>query len=461
MPPPLFDEMQIANALRCDALPALERLARSSSLRDGAVARFDRDEPPPYVSSTEDEDEDMPYPALDHANSTMSDALNRLLDEPLDDDQRDGAAWDVANQARAYSPGARYDMEVKLERDRVRRWTDTKASADMRDYFVQLGPAKKGHAGRERVNIIARRNIKRCWQKLGVWNPDWGIPDRANPQPNDNTYRWKWPWQHGDAAAEWRPGTKKMSLNSRHPVTRALRLRQGLCRSESSPVLPRSHLGEDASASQAESFITSRPWFVFAVEACEEGVRYSRLPDVKTKRLYKGSIAANVMELWKERGDWKAGWRDPHGGNILIGWKWPHESPSPEPEDLSGLDDLATFELTPSEVDALEAVPPPSPPTPRPVYVPPAEPPTPMFGWGPQGPPPAAPEEAIKQSSAVPDEPIEQPPLRLRRRRQQLPAQPVRRSARIAAMTANRPPTPRVSKPPARRRGRPRKNTAR
>jgi hypothetical protein len=62
MPPPLFDDMQIANALRNEALPALERLAQSSSLQDRALARFDRAEPPPYVSSTEDDDEDMPYP---------------------------------------------------------------------------------------------------------------------------------------------------------------------------------------------------------------------------------------------------------------------------------------------------------------------------------------------------------------------------------------------------------------
>jgi hypothetical protein len=68
-------------------------------------------------------------------------------------------------------------------------------------------------------------------------------------------------------------------------------------------------------------------------------------------------------------GDWKPEWRDQRSGNTLIGWKWRHESPSPEPEDLSGLEDLATFELTPSEVDALEAVPPPSPPTPQP-YIP-------------------------------------------------------------------------------------------
>jgi hypothetical protein len=162
----------------------------------------------------------------------MADALNHFLDGPLRDDELDRAAGELANQGRAYSPGARYDMEAPLEMERVKSWLWKKASADTRDFFVQLGPAAKGRAGRERVNIIVRGNIKRRWQKLGVGNPDWGIPGRANRQPNDNTYAWKWPWQHGDAAAEWRPGTEKMSLNARHPVVRALRLRQGLRRGE-------------------------------------------------------------------------------------------------------------------------------------------------------------------------------------------------------------------------------------
>jgi hypothetical protein len=459
--------MQIVNALRNEALPALERLAQSSSLQERALARFDRDEPPPYVSSTEDDEEDMPYPALDPADSAMPDALNRFLDEPLRDDELDRAAGELANQWRVYSPGARYDMEAPLEKARVERWIWRMANPDTKDFFVQLGPAAKGRAGRERVNIIVRRNIKRRWQKLGVWNPDWGIPGRANPEPEDNTYAWKWPWQHGDAAAEWRPGTEKMSLNARHPVVRALRLRQGLRRGEHSPVPPRSHLEKDASASQAESFIISRPWFMFAVECKEESQRHIRLPDRKTMRLYKGSTVGNIREFWEERGDWKADWKDPRGGQkakILVGWKWRHESPSPEPEDLSGLNDLATLELTPSEVDALEAVRPPSPPTPQPVYIPPTDSQHPLFGWSPNAPPQAT-QKAVEQLPPPPplpaaDNPIQQSPPRHRRRRQQPPAQPLRRSARIAAMNAKRQSPPPASKPPARPRGRPRKKKA-
>lgn len=41
-------------------------------------------------------------------------------------------------------------------------------------------------------------------------------------------------------------------------------------------------------------------------------------------------------------------WRD-SDGDVLIGWKWPHESPSPEPDNLAGVQDMAGLELTPSE----------------------------------------------------------------------------------------------------------------
>lgn len=445
MPPPLLDGMQIANALRNEALPALERPAGRP--RDSALARFERDEPPPYVSSTEDEDEDEYAARLAPASvdGTVLDELHRHLDEPLDDDQRHRAGWQLK---RTYCPGTRYDEELKLETGRVESWVRVKASDRTREYFLQYGPARKGRAGRERVNIIARRNIRRRWQKLGVWNPEWGIPGRANgPKPNDDTCTWEWRWQSGDAAAEWRDG-----LNPQHPITRALRLRQGLFRSEHSPVLPRSHLEADTSVSQAESFVTSRPWFMFALEISENHQRYSRLP-FKAKQIWRSS--KSITELWKERGDWKTEWRT-RSGETLIGWKWRHESPSPEPEDLSTLEDLATLELTPSEADALEAVPPPSPDTPRPTYVPPASSRRGSGLFGLDRPhaasPPLPQEEALPQEEeALPqEEVVEQPPRKRRPRRQQPTSQALRRSKRIADIAAHHatPPSP-VSRPGA------------
>ncbi|KAG7285868.1 hypothetical protein NEMBOFW57_008162 [Staphylotrichum longicolle] len=364
--------------MRNDALPALERLAGNSSLRDRALSRFDRDEPPPYVSSTEDEDENEfeIVPQLDPD-------INHLLDEPLDDRELNEAAWTLVTGTSAYHPGTRYNDEAEFERHRIEMWA-RRASNATREFFVQYGPERKGRAGRERINIIARRNIRRRWQKLGVWNPEWGIPDRKNdPQASDKTWDWKWPWQHGDAAAEWKRGDYwAMVRNPRHPITRALELRRGLRRSAHSPMPPRSHLKGDFSASQAESFIISRPWFMFKVEASEQRERRHRL-SLEMSRRYNASKPPALKDRWEEREDWKPEWRDRSSGNTLIGWKWRHESPSPEPEDLSALEDLAALDLTPSEVDALEAIPPPSPPTPEPVYDPSARPGTGLLASGP------------------------------------------------------------------------------
>lgn len=344
--------------------PALERVAQNPSLHDKHLERFNRDEASRDMSLSEDKNEGvlLDFPASACAERALLDELKDLLDQPLDDFETDLAAWTLEGELRIYCPGARYDMELKHETDRVTRWAAVEASNDTRQYFVQWGPASEGHAGPERVNIIARRNIRRRWEKLGVWNPAWGIPGRTNPQPNDETRTWKWPWQHGEAAAEWRSG-KPMLVNSRHPSVRALKLYRGRRRSEYAVVSPCSRLDDDASASRAESFIISRPWFMFAVKTSEAMQRHDRLPDEIGRDW--NSPSEDVKELWKERGDWKAGWQDPRGGKdgkVFIGWNWPHESPEPDPEDLSCLEDLATLELTPSEVEALEAVRPPSPP---------------------------------------------------------------------------------------------------
>lgn len=71
---------------------------------------------------------------------------------------------------------------------------------------------------------------------------------------------------------------------------------------------------------------------------------------------------ANVTARWKEKGFWKDSWSNnlPQSKDWrdLPGWKWRHESASPEPPDP---DDM---EFTPSEIDAMEAIRPPTPPPP-------------------------------------------------------------------------------------------------
>lgn len=72
-----------------------------------------------------------------------------------------------------------------------------------------------------------------------------------------------------------------------------------------SPVIPRSRLGKDASASQAESFITSRPWFMFEVENKEMTERRFRVSTDAWRAYSNTAQPPSVDGLWMERGEWK------------------------------------------------------------------------------------------------------------------------------------------------------------
>ncbi|KAF2457521.1 hypothetical protein BDY21DRAFT_371707 [Lineolata rhizophorae] len=437
--PPLFDHEQINNALQNEALPVLAQFADNSSLRGRALRRFDRDEPPPYVSSTDDDEEYVP--SLGFGGDALLDQFKDLMNSPLDGDERTSVVHALHSSGKVYDPGERYRKEARMEEERVRSFRRRlRPSSAEAEKFLDF----KGRAGEERLNILVRRNIKRRWLKLGVWNPQWGIPNRRNnAQPNDDTSTWRWRWQHGSSAAEWTISPTPIATNLHHPIIRAVLLRQGLHRDEYTPVPPRSHLRDDSSASQAESFILSRPWVIYFIELLEERERFFRIPWQKS-RFYREPLGKHVIDQWKLRGDWRKDWVDPDDGGFAPGWKWRHESPSPEPEDLTPLNTM-DMEFTPSEVDALDAIPPPSPPPrPRsPYYFPPGDPRRPR-GTGifasPPPPPNIPPAPANPTDELEGPEPSEQLPLPRQRRRRQRGEnllQPPRRSARIAAMKAN------------------------
>ena len=335
--PPFHHPLQIPAALRNQAIPALEYLAANNDARNSMLSRFERDEPPPYVSSTESEefDDGLLTPQPD----TLPEELQTIVDQPLD--QREKAK--IAHNLGSWVDGAsRYRAEARLEEFRLTRYMN-------HNLF-------RGEYGKRRLRIMIRHNIKRRWSKLGVWNPEWGIPGRLNEQPEDEDIEWMWKWEH-DITGEHQHG--------KHLVRRALDLRQNLRRGETCPVQPHSHLQLDATASQAESFIISRPWFTWNLDVSEESSRIFRLP---LKYQHGVSALKNVGERWKKRGDW----RERDLGHLrpspVYSWKWRHESPSPEPEDLSPLTyikdsplDAIDVDFTPSETDAFEAFPPPSP----------------------------------------------------------------------------------------------------
>lgn len=337
--PPHFDIVQVQDAVRLQALPALERFAAHPD-----VHRFDRDEsPPPYVSSeSEDEDEAAFHPALEADDSIST---SDLLYAPLSEAEQVSAATIAQTSFRAYSPGARFRDEAAKEHERlVCFWRNEPSNSRAKDF---LGGRERPHV-QQRYSVIVRRNIRKRWEKLGVWNPQWGIPGRLNPQANDDTYGWRWKWQDSAAAQRSYPFS-----DAKHPTRRAIHLRQNLHYGEHTLPTPHARLEENAAASQAESFIISRPWFLHHIEMAEEIERRNRMPTQRFQT-HHGEV---VRERWKARGD--VGSRQ-----LGLGWKWRHESPSPEPEDLTPLNtaSMEGMEFTPSEKDALEDVPPPDSP---------------------------------------------------------------------------------------------------
>lgn len=334
-------------------MPDLQDMANNQELLEQVrERRFNRDEPPPYRSPTPDEGHGGEYggnpalwPQTGRSDAEIEDTISRpLSEEELRKTQHNFESWQSA-----YPPGERYEKEA--EQERMFGITQDPGARDPKIYALLDSSAGPAHA-----EVFARHRIKKRWERLGVWNPDWGIPGRVNEGPRDKTSSWKWSWQ-GDTPED---GADPDCYLPEHPNSRAMHLRQGLSRGQRSPLQPRHSLTADVSKSASESFITSRPWYVFGMDLEEERTRLDRFP--YTERVFpREQHQENVVNRWRESGDWSTRCQP----NLFPGWKWKHESPSPEPEDLRNV------EFTPSEVDAIEAIPPPTPPRARPPPPPP------------------------------------------------------------------------------------------
>ncbi|OAA63345.1 hypothetical protein SPI_03508 [Niveomyces insectorum RCEF 264] len=340
--PPYFDQAQIHAALRNQAIPTLEALAANEDVRNHLLRRFDRSDPPPYVSSTESSLHEMSPPR----ESRLPEDVLEIMERPITDEERNlmvfsyGLGSDLA-------PNYMYLREAKRE---IRRLIH----AGRRMFSYKKGGRREG--------VMARHNIKHRWEKLGIWNPAWGFPGR-NVTPEDAIFKWKWPWQQQNSGDDFISEDAEVQ----QLVRRALQLRQNLRRGEHAPVIPRSHPGPDTSASEGESFLISRPWFLFLVELTEEKIRFDRI-DWDERRRYNYNPRTQVIKWWKERGDWREenreGWSEGEPTDPWGYWKWRHESPSPEPEDMTPIAnnvngnplDAEGMDFTPSEIDDLEMI---------------------------------------------------------------------------------------------------------
>ncbi|KAK7917944.1 hypothetical protein PG985_009818 [Apiospora marii] len=336
-----------------DAVPALEALAANNGLRDLSLRRFEADEPPPYESSTEPEDfghhHDLldpppPAPIAHDSHATFGDVPDdvlQTLERPLSDEEMESIATAAHH---LLSPAEVFYGDALREDERM-----------------PFSESFKGTVGLRRAGLVVRHVLKNRWKKLGVWNDAWGFAGR-NVAPEDRYRDWRWPWerQGADEREAVEAGRKEL-------VLRALRQRQHLRRGEHVPGPAQAHLEPDSSIAQAESFLVSRPWFLFRLERFEDTMRHNRL-DQATRLRHKGRLGPSVKERWQARGEWRREFGLTPGFDIerVTAWKWRHESPSPEPEDLGCItkplqpvslrryhDDLR---FTPSEYDEIEVL---------------------------------------------------------------------------------------------------------
>ncbi|RMD43673.1 hypothetical protein DV735_g1411, partial [Chaetothyriales sp. CBS 134920] len=371
-------------------MPTLQQMEDDPAFQEYRERRFQRDDPPPAYSSHTTTRASTPQ----QLPQTQADIdLNELLARPLSDREINV----LRDMFKSYYPRGRYQQELRMEEARV-----FEAGSTRDENYVSLyrGPDLIGRAGMQRAEIMARHSVKKRWEKLGVWNPEWGFKDGPG----------SWSWDR-----KWRGIKRKFncleleeemaswpSEDEESPNERAIRLylqREGRWSNTLKVVSSGAgNIYNTETIDDREALITSRPWFVWALEAAEEEVKQMRDPKQFMIEAYKPARAI-VTARWKEKGWWKDSWsrKIPEGGGIkrdLVGWKWRHESPSPEPPDLNEPD------FTPSEADAMEAIPPPTPPPPpKPLK---ARPPTwSIFGYTP-GYDPDAPEQQEEQEPPIP-----------------------------------------------------------
>ncbi|KAI0396850.1 hypothetical protein F5Y17DRAFT_455683 [Xylariaceae sp. FL0594] len=301
--------------------------------------------PPPYGLPAASPN---PGPLIDlHIPSRNPDERNvrDVLENPLSDEGVDSIARSLGHMV---TPRYFYLREAHYTESRIDR--------------IPRPEMYQGVEGSRRKGVLVRHCLKRRWEKLGVWNSAWGFAGRRSEARDDFT-RWTWPWQPADAA----DNRDRAFDEAVEVVRRAVLLRRNMLRGEHAPTIPRSRPRPGASVGEGEAFIISRPWFQFQLEVAEETARYDRLTDEEKERSQHSPLK-QVIQWCKERGEWRA---ESDGGRILneelpavASWKWRHESPSPEPEDVPAayearqtpLEVAEELELTPSEVDDLERI---------------------------------------------------------------------------------------------------------
>ncbi|KAG7287132.1 hypothetical protein NEMBOFW57_006637 [Staphylotrichum longicolle] len=169
--PPFLDRAQLQNAIAGRALPALEQLAANPNRLDRSLDnRFERDDPPPYASSSEPEcEEALFHPALAHPEKAVLEEFKEVIQIPLSDCESSRLVGTL-NAIDLYAPGARYRNESRREHELISSFFIREPHGTRAKEFLK---EKRGY---QRRSVVVRHAIRKRWQRLGVWNPDWAFP---------------------------------------------------------------------------------------------------------------------------------------------------------------------------------------------------------------------------------------------------------------------------------------------
>ncbi|TQV93302.1 hypothetical protein IF1G_07880 [Cordyceps javanica] len=241
--------------------------------------------------------------------------LDRVFDQPLSEKELESMRKKIIRNCHA---GQRMYEEYSVELSQLRMHFH---HDNLKLQDQPLNKLLTEHVHEERIRILARSAVRRRWQRLGVWKDDW-VPktcDRNNPgvtyHPSDSVLPEEWGWTKNVTPPD----------DERHPVRRVIRRRTGLRRGQLGPPPPRCrNRSSNSSADEMESFITSRPWFLFKICVFEEEARRERLPLLLPWKLRLDEPRQIVRRQWERMGIWLPKWNK----SAEPGWHWYFEERS-------------------------------------------------------------------------------------------------------------------------------------
>lgn len=152
--PPFFERAQLDEALQNQVIPLLEALAKNDNLHNRSLRRFERDDPPPYVSSTESEEFDddffaplSPIPL----NGELPEEVKAIMEQPISDDELKRITFGMRP---ILEPVDFYLIEAKREERRV--------------HHLRWNEIFRGVKSFQQHGILVRHCVKHRWEKLGV-----------------------------------------------------------------------------------------------------------------------------------------------------------------------------------------------------------------------------------------------------------------------------------------------------